>query len=140
MKNGYRRGICIFLLLALVFSLTGCWRIREKKYYSDINNFITEEAVVDNIIYNEEQRYIVFWLAEIDPSYQATAFIIRSENATLVLERGILGKIRIGDTITFTSAPGCYSNGYFMPIISISVAGEVILDINEGHQNLMNSY
>ena len=91
--------------------------MHEKEYYADINNFITVEAVVDNVIYNEEEAYIVLWLSEIDEAYQCSDFIIEGSNVNLVLQNGILDKIEIGDVITYISAPRIFGNEDFMPII-----------------------
>lgn len=120
--------------------LTGCKRTYRREYYGDINNFITEEAVVNNIIHNEEKQYIVFWLADIDEAYATTNFKIEGDNADVVLQNGILDKIEIGDTITFTSAPRIFWDGYFFPIIQIATADEEILNLEEGYKNLMDMF
>ena len=130
----------ILLIIIALFLLVGCSKMHEKKYYADINNFITDEAVVDNVIYNEEEGYIVLWLSEIDEAYQCSDFIIEGNNVDLVLENGILDKIEIGDAITYTSAPRIFGNGDFMPIIEISVYGEELLNVDDGYKNLMDLY
>ena len=133
-------GLVMLLAFIMVFGLTGCYERRERAYYSDVNNFITEEAVVDNIIYNEKDGYLVFWLSEIDEAYSAGDFILREENARLLVERGVLDKVAQGDVIVFTSAPRFFGDGYFMPIVSLSVAGEELLRFDEGYENLMQEY
>lgn len=135
-----KKYICLALVLVVMFSLTSCYKMREKKYYADTNNYITEEAVVDNIIYNEEQEYIVFWLSEIDDSYQSRDFIIEGESVSTLLRNGIFDKIKTGDKITYTSAPRFFGNGDFMPIIELSINGEEILSFEEGYKNLMKLY
>lgn len=142
MTKGYlvKKYTCLMFVLLVACSLLGCSRMREKDYYADTNNYITEEAVVDNIIYNEEQEYIVFWLSEIDKDYQSRDFIIEGKNAMLVLQNGILDKIKSGDIITYTSAPRLFDNGDFMPIIELSIDDEEILNFEEGHKNLMDLY
>lgn len=140
MKNDRIRISFTILALAFFISLSGCYTTREKEYYSDINNYITDEATVDNIIYNEDDHYIILWLSEIDPSYQSSEFIIRGESVSLVIENDILRIIKKGDKITFTSAPGFFGDGYYMPIIGLSIGDIEILEIEIGYQNLMNSY
>lgn len=140
MKNSCVKSIYAVSVLILIVSVLGCYSAREKAYYSDTSNFITEEATVDNIIYDENSNYIVLWLSGIDPLYQSSAFIIRDENVSVAIENDFFNKIKVGDTITYTSAPGCFTNGYFMPIIGISVNGDLILDMETGYMNLMNSY
>ena len=140
MKRWYRRLWPAGLALILFLFLSDYLSYREKAYYSDRNNFITEEATVDNIIYNEERNHVVLWLSDIDPQYQSEAFIFRGENAATVLENGILSKVKIGDTITFTSAPRYFGNGYFMPIVELYIGEEAILEFEIGYQNLLDSY
>lgn len=135
-----KKYIVLSLVLITLFQLVGCSKMHEKEYYADINNFITEEAIVDNIIHNEEEEYIVFWLSEIDEAYASSDFIIEGNNADLVLQNGILDKIEIGDVITYTSAPRILGNGDFMPIIQISVSGEELLNLDDGYKNLMSLY
>ncbi|MBQ6695567.1 MAG: hypothetical protein IJN16_02575 [Lachnospiraceae bacterium] len=140
MKNYCVGYFCAVIVLSFAISLSGCYSAREKAYYADMTNFITEEATVDNIIYEEKHNYIVLWLSGIDPSYQSSAFIIRRENVTVAIENDFFDKVRVGDTIVYTSAPGYFGDGYFMPIVGISTKDSVILDVEIGYQNLMNSY
>lgn len=138
-----RRIIALsFLLLwiSIFVSVSGCYASREKAYYSNKANFITEEATVENIIYIQESNKIVLWLTDIDPSYQAKEFMISGNNASEAIENEIMSKVKIGDTIIFTSAPHYFGNGYFMPIIGISIENTEILNMETGYQNLMNSY
>ena len=140
MKKHYISYFLVGLILTLLVPFSGCYSVREQAYYGDRDNFITEEAIVDNIIYNEEKHYIVLWLSEIDPSYQACEFILRGDNVTLALENDILNNIKVGDRITYTSAPGFFGNGYFMPIVGLSIKGKEILNLEKGYQNLMDFY
>lgn len=140
MKRWYRKLWSAGLALILLLSLSGCLSYRKKAYYSDRNNYITEEATVENIIYNEERNHVVLWLSDIDPQYQAKEFIFKGENAATVLENGILSKVKIGDTITFTSAPRFFGDGYFMPIVELYIGEEAILEFEIGYQNLLDSY
>lgn len=142
MKKSISLLRCIFMLIiwCVMLVITGCYEIHEKKYYSDVNNFITEEAVVDNIIYDADGGDIVLWLSDIHDSYQSSAFMIKGENFQVVMDREILNKIKIGDVITFTSAPGYFGNGYFMPIVAISISGEELLGFEVGYENLMKGY
>ena len=56
------------------------------------------------------------------------------------MENGILSKVKIGDTITFTSAPRFFGDGYFMPIVELYIGDEAILEFEIGYQNLLDSY
>jgi len=133
-------ALSFLLCMTLFVSVSGCYASREKAYYSNRDNFITEEAIVENIIYIQESNKIVLWLADIDPSYQAKEFMISGNNASEAIENEIMSKVNIGDTIIFTSAPHYFGNGYFMPIIGITIENTEILNMETGYQNLMNSY
>jgi len=135
----YRCFTLLCALFAVIALLSGC-KYHEKKYYANFDHFITEEAVVENIIYNEEDHYIALWLDELDAAYQDNSFIIRSHNTDVVLENDLLDTLQIGDTITFTSAPQIFGDGYMMPIVGLSIEGKELLNINTGYQNLMNMY
>ena len=142
MKRKYylKKIICLLIIFEAVISLSGCYRMKEKKYYSDESNYITEEAVVISMNLYEEKNSIYLGLTQIDEAYQDNAFKIEGENAKLLIERGIFEKIESGDKIMYTSAPGYFGDGYCMPIISISCDGEELLSFEEGHENLLNLY
>ena len=140
MKN-YKKHICVFICFVVILSLSGCSRLREKKYYADTSNYITGEAIVNNIIlYEDGGEQIIFWLGEIDDSYQCSDFIVEGENVSLLFERGIMDKVKIGDRITFTSAPRYFGNGDFMPIVALSINGEELLSFEEGYSGLIDLY
>ena len=81
-----------------------------------------------------------FWLADIDEVYSTGNFIIDGHNVDVVLENGLLDKVEVGDTITFTSAPRLFWSDYFRPIIHISTSEEEILNLQEGYKNLMDMF
>ena len=138
-SNFSKTVVMIVLLLALV----GCGGVAksvEKEYYMDVNNYITEEAVVDSIKYDKKIEYIGFRLSEISDAYQGERFIIEGENLDIVLANGILEKIEPNSVIEFTSAPAFFGNGYLMPIVQLSVNGETLLSFEEGYANLLELY
>ena len=106
----------------------------------DINNYITEEAVVDTITYDKKLEYIGIRLSDISDAYQGERFIIEGENLDVVIENDILGKIKTNDIIDFTSAPAYFGNGYVMPIVQLSIDGETLLSFEEGYANLLELY
>ncbi|MBQ3258117.1 MAG: hypothetical protein IJA67_12020 [Oscillospiraceae bacterium] len=138
-SNFTKTVVMIVLLLALV----GCGGVAksvEKEYYMDINNYITEEAVVDTINYDKKLEYIGIRLSEISDVYQGERFIIEGENLDIVLANGILEKIEPNSVVEFTSAPAFFGNGYLMPIVQLSIDGETLLSFEEGYANLLELY
>lgn len=140
MKESIRKGVALLLIIMMTFPSYGCYQSREKKYYSDDNNYLTEEAVVDNIIFDKEKNIIYFWLSEIDEEYQDSTFKIEGESVNILLKNNIFEKIKVGNEITYTSAPRYFGDGYCMPIVAISINGEELLDFEEGLENLINLY
>jgi hypothetical protein len=124
------------LCFGVVFSLAGCWNAREKEYYSDERNFITGDAIIENIILDEDSGSIYLWLSEYDDAYQDSTFKIEGQSAAYLFESGTLEKIEIGTTITFASAPRYFGDGYRMPIVAITYRGETLLSFEMGHRNL----
>ena len=130
-------------MIVLLLALVGCGGVAksvEKEYYMDINNYITEEAVVDTITYDKKLEYIGIRLSEISDVYQGERFIIEGENLDIVLANGILEKIEPNSVIEFTSAPAFFGNGYLMPIVQLSIDGETLLSFEEGYANLLELY
>ena len=130
-------------MVVLLLALVGCGGVAksvEKEYYMDVNNYITEEAVVDTITYDKKIEYIGIRLSEISDVYQGERFIIEGENLDIVLANGILEKIEPNSVIEFTSAPAFFGNGYLMPIVQLSVNGETLLSFEEGYANLLKLY
>jgi|GEM_PF-1538647 len=142
MRKAVHMCLIVGMAVLLVF-MTGCGMVYpgvEWEYYSDQNNFITESAVVDDIIHNEERGYIVLCLSEIDERYQRPEFRIYEDNYTIVKENGILDKIAVGNTVTFTSAPRLFGNGYMTPVVALSCGEDELLSFEEGYENLMEEY
>ena len=130
----------IFIILAILVSFTSCYSRYEKEYYSNIDNFVTSQAKIENIIYVEDDEYLVMWLSETDEVYTTKNFIVEGDNLKIVLENNILEKLKINDNIIFTSAPRIFGNGYFLPLVEIKFNDESILEFSDGYNNLMNSY
>lgn len=139
-KNITRKYVFVLFVLGIMLSLTGCYAIKEKNYYSDKSNFITGSAKVENIIYDEESNSVYFWLNKIDEAYQDSTFKVEGENVDILFEKNIFETIGIGDEIIFTSAPRYFGDGYCMPIVAISHEDEEILSFEEGYENFMKLY
>ncbi len=60
------------------------------------------------------------------------------DNLLISQQNGIDEKIKLGDEVTFISAPRYFGDGYVMPIVAVSIGGECILEFNEGVVNLLS--
>lgn len=132
--------ICVPLLVCSIFSLMGCYQINEKDYYSNKNNFITGSAIVDNIIFDEENHQLYFWLSGIDEAYQDNTFKLEGANVDVLIQNNLLETIKVGSHITFASAPRYFGDGYCMPIVALSYNDEVLLPFDVGYANFMSLY
>ena len=138
-----RLVMLMILVIAVLITSTGCGGVYppiEKKYYSNLNNYITESAIVDAITISEEYRTVSIRFTEIDEAYQMSVFMVYEENYDIVIENGIADKITVGDVVTFTSAPRIFGNGYKMPIVALSMGDDIILSFVEGYTNWMERY
>lgn len=134
------RVICMLGLLSVILSAMGCYQGKEKAYYSDKNNYISGEAIVDKIIYDEENHRLFLWLSEIDESYQDSTFKIEGNNVDLLMQSALFREISVGSRITFVSAPRYFGDGYCMPIVALSYNDVILLSFDEGYENLMSLF
>ena len=72
-----RFALTVCVIVSCLFLLTGCWDAREKSYYSDPDNFISDTATVDKIAYDSDQKILVLSLTNIDEAYDDTSFVAR---------------------------------------------------------------
>ena len=135
------KSIAFFAIcFVIASSLSGCYRSREKEYYLDKSNYVTCEAVVKNTVYKEENQAIYLWLTPAIDVYSDTTFSIKEKNLEIFIANGGLELLTNGKTITFTSAPRYFGDGYIMPIVAISCDDVILLDFEIGYNNLMESY
>lgn len=124
----------LLLILALGYFFTD---IKMEKYYSDKSNYINATGIVTHISYNEDQSLLCFGFSDLDPQFDDNSFKIVGDNLLIVRQNGIDEKIKIGDQVSFITAPKYFGDGYIMPIVEISVNGEELLDFEEGFANLL---
>ena len=133
----------VILLCCVILFFCACETYEKHQkivYYSEKENYIEATAVVDYINYKKESQYICLGLIDIDPNSSGRsyfAFQIVGKNADLVFEEDIESKLEIGDAISFVEAPGIFWNGYEIPIVGLTVDGEVLLEFDEGYTNLL---
>ena len=114
------------------------WEIREYRYYSDKENFITREGKIDHIAVGDD--YIVIGFETLPEPYSCEGFAIKGENCDVIKQNGFLAQVSIGDTVTFISAPRYFGDGYNRPIVAISTSSRTYLEFDVGWNNLMKEY
>ena len=137
--QSYRIRIpAIFLILFLLMNLTSCFKYEARIYYRDKDNYVNATGVVSHMKYSEEGTALYFGFDNLSPKFDDNAFKIEGDNLKVVQDNGIDEKIKIGDEVSFMSAPKYFGDGYIMPIMAISIGDDVLLEFEQGYENYMN--
>lgn len=139
MKNKvWRIWFVLSCLIVLSGLLTSCLSIRYRIYYPVKDNYIEVSGVVIYMKYNKDHTELHIAFSDMDRKLDDCSFEIVGENLRIVEKNGIDDKIKIGDRVTFVTAPKYFGDGYVMPIVAISANGESLLDFDEGFKNFMD--
>lgn len=139
MKNKvWRIWFVLSCLIVLSGLLTSCLSIRYRIYYPVKDNYIEVSGVVIYMKYNKDHTELHIAFSDMDCKLDDRSFEIVGENLRIVEKNGIDDKIKIGDRVTFVTAPKYFGDGYVMPIVAISANGESLLDFDEGFKNFMD--
>ena len=128
----------IMLITSICVLLCSCNSSGTIEYYSQKENYISVTGTVSSIKYNEEATALYIDFSELSPILDDTCFKIVGENLEIVKVNRIDDKLKIGEQITFVTAPKYFGDGYVMPIVAISISGENMLDFEEGYKNLID--
>lgn len=126
------------LITSICVLLCSCNSSGTIEYYSQKENYISVTGTVSSIKYNEEATALYIDFSELSPILDDTCFKIVGENLEIVKANRIDDKLKIGEQITFVTAPKYFGDGYVMPIVAISISGENMLDFEEGYKNLID--
>lgn len=122
--------MAIFLV---TFLLSSCYlTAKEQEYYAHKENYVTAVGTITFMNYNEEKTALYLGFSDLTPRFSDDCFKIVGENFHTVEKNGINEKIQIGKQVEFVSATRYFGDGYVMPIVAISVDGEVLLSFDEG--------
>ena len=139
MKNKvWRIWFVLSCLIVLSGLLTSCLSIRYRIYYPVKDNYIEVSGVVIHMMYSDDHTVLYIAFSDMDRKLDDRTFEIVGENLRIVEKNGIDDKIKIGDRVTFVTAPKYFGDGYVMPIVAISANGESLLDFDEGFKNFMD--
>ena len=133
------RIVSIFLTFVIIFatvSLSACNSTEMKKYYAERDNYITATGSVSHIAYDEENEKLFISFADLNPEFNDNTFKIAGQNYLIVKSRSVQQKLKLGVEVEFITAPRYFGDGYAMPIVAMTIDGEVLLAFNEGFENL----
>ena len=135
MKKRIKNIIIISIFVMLCVSLCSCQSMR--KYYLQKENYISVTGTVASIKYDVDATTLYVSFSKLSPTLDDIGFEIVGENLNIVQARGIDKKLKIGEQITFITAPKYFGDGYIMPIVSITINGETLLEFEDGYENFM---
>ncbi len=137
-QNSIRKqAICTLFIALIIASFTACDRKEMLSYYSDESQYITITGNVSYISYNTDTEAWYLCFSDLSSKFDDNCFKIVGGNIPIVQ-----GKIEhldtlCGKTVTFVTAPKYFGDGYVMPIVSLVVDGETILNYQEGFVNFL---
>lgn len=126
----------LWILVTLCFAtLSACYSERRLEYYSQRENYIHVSGIISHINYNSEADALYLAITDINPILDDNNFKIVGNNFKIVRDLEIENKIEIGTYVELITAPKYWGDGYVMPIVSISINGETLLEFEEGYSN-----
>lgn len=138
MKQIIRHKSAISIVLFCIMILTtACQSTQMLSYYSEKGNYISATGIITYVSDNEKLSSLYISFSELTPSFDDICFKICGNNYQIVIERGIKDIIQVGDYVEFVTAPKYFGDGYIMPIVSLTVDGQTLLEVNEGIPNLL---
>lgn len=127
----------IMIVMCVLWGLSGCQAVQMREYYEKKSNYIEAKGNVSYISYDEKSQSIYIDFSSTTPVFDDTCFKIVGDNYSIAKENGIEGILKIGNEVSFITAPQYFGDGYVMPIVSISVEGNTLLEFEEGFANLL---
>lgn len=122
-------------MFCIIVTFSSCVSDDRLKYYSVSSNYIEVVGTVIQMNYNEENNALYLGFEELNPEFADSAFKIVGENLLIAQKNGIDQKIQIGKQIEFISAPRYFGDGYVMPIVGLSIDGDILLCFEQGYDN-----
>ena len=132
-QNSMRKwAISIFFVALCIASFTACNKKEMVSYYSDESKYITATGIVSHVAYSTHTEAWYLCFSDLSYHFDDNCFKIVGGNIPIVQEKiGHLDTL-YGKTVTFITAPKYFGDGYVMPIVSLVVDDETILNYQEG--------
>lgn len=124
--------------VALIFvSFTACNRKEMISYYSDESYYITVTGIVSYISYNTYSNSLYLCFTDLSFGFDDNCFKVVGENIPIVQEKIENFDTLCGKEVTFVTAPKYFGDGYVMPLVSLTVDDETILNYQDGFTNFL---
>ena len=126
-------AICLF-----AFVVSSCSTSNDEKinYYSNEQNYVEITGTINHIAFDEEQEALYLGFANLSKETDDNCFKIVGDSYSIVVAHKDI--LQTGKTATFVTAPKYYGNGYVMPIVSLTIDGNNILEYEVGFLNFLD--
>ena len=138
MRNSRKDWIILFCFTFLVFLLTSCNSKKMYAYYEDTNNYISVSGTISHIQWSEELTGLYLGFTDMSVSLPDNCFKVVGDNFLILQTKKNAELIKIGTPVTFITAPKIFGDGYVAPIVSIELNNTMILEFDEGVENLLS--
>ena len=137
-----KRKLSVFIIVTILIAMicSSCYSVRMRAYYADKGNYITATGVISHISYTKGEKAIYFSFSDLDIQVDDDTFSIEYGNFEIAEKNGIVETAKIGNKVSFITAPQYFGDGYIMPIVSITIDGVCFLSFEEGFENLQEQY
>jgi len=125
--------LCLFVLVA-----SSCVTTNNKKmnYYSNEKNYVEVTGTINHIVFDEKQEILYLGFSNLSKKLDDDCFKIVGDSYSLVVASK--ESIQIGKTATFVTAPKYFGDGYVMPIVSLTIDDNVILQYEIGFSDYLD--
>ena len=136
-KYVLKQAIGIISVALIFVSFTACNRKEMISYYRDESHYITATGIVSYISYNAYSNAWYLCFADLSFEFDDNCFKVVGENIPIV--QGKIGNFNTlcGKEVSFVTAPKYFGDGYVMPLVSLTVDGETILNDQDGVANFL---
>ena len=121
--------------------LSACsYSYRMTEYYSEDENYEVLTGEITETEFDDKNGTLYIYI-ELEDTYHYNGFFkVISSNEQIMKNNNFYEEINVGDTITITTAPRIFYDGYDCPILSLSFNNKVYLEFDQGKANLLESF
>ena len=129
----------LFIMMFLLILVTTSCSIRNQEqldYYSNEENYIEVTGVINHVEFDVESETLYLGFTSLSQKLDDDCFKVVGDAYSTVVTYDEY--IQVGKTATFVTAPKYYGDGYVMPIVSLSIDDQHILEYEIGFSSLLN--
>lgn len=132
------KTLSFIMLFLLILVTTSCSNRNQEQldYYSNEENYIEVTGVINHVKFDDESETLYLGFTSLFQKLDDDCFKVVGDAYSIVVAYD--EHIQVGKTATFVTAPKYYGNGYVMPIISLSIDDQCILEYEIGFSSLLN--